>query len=151
MEILIYSLEKDLESKEIKEYMKMSSKWAKIRSINKFSSKISKAQAGSKKQAQKAYDEAYKPYVSGYCVGLDERGLELGSQEFADILKNSSKISFFIGGAYGLSEEFKARMNILISLSKMTLAHKIARLVLFEQIFRGLCINAKHPYHKGDK
>ena len=42
----------------------------------------------------------------------------------------------------------RRKMDKIISLTKLTLAHKIAKLMLFEQIFRGLCINAGHPYHK---
>ena len=64
------------------------------------------------------------------------------------MLKDKSAVSFFIGGAYGLSENFKAKADKIISLSRLTLAHKIAKLLLFEQIFRALCINANHPYHK---
>ena len=86
--------------------------------------------------------------MSGFCVGLDEKGKELDSIEFAKLLKNKTKISFFIGGAYGFNKSFKAKMDQIISLSKFTLAHKIAKLVLFEQIYRALSINANHPYNK---
>ena len=76
------------------------------------------------------------------------QGEMIDSLQFAEILSKNSQISFFIGGAYGLSENFKQKMDKIISLTKLTLAHKIAKLMLFEQIFRGLCINAGHPYHK---
>lgn len=149
MQILVHCIQKkDDDFDNIKEYIKMSSKWADIKDINKFNSQIAKAQSASKEQAHKAYDLAYEHCLNGYCIELDEKGYHLDSVEFADLLKNSSQISFFIGGAYGLSPQFKTKMNRLISLSKMTLAHKIAKLMLFEQIFRGLCINANHPYHK---
>ena len=72
----------------------------------------------------------------------------LDSFEFSKLFLAKNKVSFFIGGAYGLSTNFKSKMDKIISLSKMTFAHKIAKLVLYEQIFRGLCINANHPYHK---
>ncbi|WP_141080836.1 23S rRNA (pseudouridine(1915)-N(3))-methyltransferase RlmH, partial [Campylobacter lanienae] len=48
----------------------------------------------------------------------------------------------------GLGDNLRAKMDKLVSLSRLTLAHKIAKLVLYEQIFRALCINANHPYHK---
>ena len=64
------------------------------------------------------------------------------------LLKDRNQISFFIGGAYGLGDNLRGEMDRLVSLSRLTFAHKIAKLVLYEQIFRALCINANHPYHK---
>lgn len=149
MHILVYCIQKDKENfEEIKEYIKMSSKWAKIEDINKFNAQISKSQKLSINEAMNSYDNIYSNYINGFCIGLDEKGETFNSYEFAKILKVNQKVSFFIGGAYGFSNEFKSKMNKLISLSSFTLAHKIAKLVLFEQIFRGLCINANHPYHK---
>lgn len=98
--------------------------------------------------AQKAYESVYVPYISGYNIALDVKGETLSSQELAKVLSNHSRINIFIGGAYGFSNEFKGQMQKLISLSSLTMAHKIAKLVLFEQIYRALSINANHPYHK---
>ena len=133
---------------EIKEYAKMSSKFAKISDIVIFNDKIAKAQSKGREEALKAYDEVYEPNLNGFCVALDEAGREFNSEEFAKLISDKAQISFFIGGAYGLSENFKAKADKIISLSRLTLAHKIAKLLLFEQIFRALCINANHPYHK---
>lgn len=148
MQILVHCLQKLDDDKELKEYIKMSSKWASVKEINKFSSQIAKAQANGANSAFRAYDEAYAPCINGYCVGLDERGEMLDSFEFAKLLKDKTQISFFIGGAYGLGDNLRGKMDKLVSLSRLTLAHKIAKLVLYEQIFRALCINANHPYHK---
>ena len=133
---------------EIKEYAKMSSKFAKISDIVIFNDKIAKAQSKGREEALKAYDEAYEPLMKGYCVMLDERGENLDSVKFSKIFEQSSQINFFIGGAYGLSENLKKKAQKIVSLSPMTFSHKIAKLALFEQIFRGLCIKANHPYHK---
>lgn len=150
MEILVYSLQKDEKdfSQNIANYIKMSSKWAKISDINKFSDKISKAQAKSKNEALKSYDDAYLSNLDDFCIGLDENGDMLDSFEFAKILQDRKKVSFFIGGAYGFSQNFKQKVDKLISLSRLTTSHQIAKLMLFEQIFRALCINHNHPYHK---
>lgn len=149
MQIDVYFIEKAKNEFDIIEkYKKQSSSWAKIYEINKFNSNIAKAQTKGKNEARKAYDEAYLPLVDGYCIGLDETGEELTSLEFANLLKNKNKISFFIGGAYGFSENFKTKMNKLVSLSRLTMPHKVAKLILFEQIYRGLSINNNHPYHK---
>lgn len=150
MEILVYSISKEKIEfySEINEYIKMSKKYANIKDKVLFNNQIAKAQSSSKDMALKAYDEAYEPLIDGFCIGLDEGGKMLDSVEFSKLFLAKNKVSFFIGGAYGLSNNFKSKMDKIISLSKMTFAHKIAKLVLYEQIFRGLCINANHPYHK---
>lgn len=148
MQIFIHCLQKLSDDIALKDYIKMSNKWADIKEINKFNSQIAKAQKEGEFASHKAYEEAYKPCINGYCIGLDERGVMLDSFEFAKLLKDKPQISFFIGGAYGLGDNLRAKMDKLVSLSRLTLAHKIAKLVLYEQIFRALCINANHPYHK---
>lgn len=149
MKISVFSIQKSDEFKtEILQYIKMSKFSAEVVENVIFNDKIAKAQSKSRTDALKSYDEAYMPHVKGYCIGLDEGGEMLDSFEFANILKDRAQISFFIGGAYGFSSNFKAKMNRCISLSRLTFAHKIAKLVLFEQIYRALCINSNHPYHK---
>lgn len=133
---------------EIRKYLKMSSKYAKVSDCVIFNDKIAKAQAKGKDEAYRAYDENFLPKMGGFNVVLDECGKDFDSFEFAKIFANNSQVSFFIGGAYGLSENFKQKANLCVKLSSLTMAHKVAKLVLFEQIFRGLCINANHPYHK---
>ncbi len=145
-EIAIYSLFKGDDFSEIKEYIKMSRKWANIKDINKFSSKI--AAISGKEASQMAYLNAYEPHLDGFCVGLDERGEMVSSEEFARMFDGRLRLSFFIGGAWGLGERLRQKMDRLISFGRMTMAHKIAKLVLCEQIYRGLAINANHPYHK---
>lgn len=150
MEILVNSIGKNRNdfNEEIDNYIKMSSKYAKIIDNVIFNETIAKAQNKTKKDAMLAYDKVYMPKLNGYNIALDERGKIVDSQEFAKFISQNSKISFFIGGPFGLSADFKKSVDEVVSLTKLTLSHKIAKLVLFEQIFRGLCINANHPYHK---
>ena len=86
-------------------------------------------------------------------VALDEKGHQFTSIEFSKELEgfmNSGKqnIIFVIGQAEGLSKEIISSAYSVISLSKMTLPHRFARLLLTEQIYRGLCIIKNIPYHK---
>lgn len=149
MEILVNCISKSNDFQDdIKRYIKMSSKYAKVTENNLFNDKISKAQSTSEQKAKLAYDEAYEPYLSNFNVVLDENGKMLDSLEFARMIKNYTKVSFFIGGAYGFSDKFKQKAQNLVSLSRLTTSHGIAKLMLYEQIFRALCINAGHPYHK---
>ena len=89
---------------------------------------------------------------SDQIILLDEKGKQFTSREFAakiDNWMNSSikKVSFFIGGAYGFSEEIYHRANEKISLSKMTFTHQMIRLFFVEQIYRADQILQGKPYH----
>ena len=75
-------------------------------------------------------------------------GKKVDSFGFSKLLSDRLTINFFIGGAYGFDREFLKKCDTTISLSDLTMAHKIANLVLCEQIFRSLAILNNHPYHK---
>lgn len=151
MHINVYSIEKST-SKPIKslidEYIKMAKKYANLKDICMFNKQISKAQMVGENEAKVSYTKAYEPYLDGQNVCLDVKGDELDSFEFSKLFKNSSKINFFIGGAYGFEKSFLDKAQRVISLSRLTYAHKIAKVVLYEQIYRGLAIANNHPYHK---
>ena len=131
-----------------KEFIKMSSKYAKVESFNLFNKKIAKAQTIGEKEAQQSYSEAFEPYMNGYNIALDVLGEKLDSFAFANMIEKSTILNFFIGGAYGFERDFLKKCNKIVTLSDLTMAHKIANLVLLEQVFRGLCIINNHPYHK---
>lgn len=82
----------------------------------------------------------------GYVL-LDERGKQMTSPEFAKFMENSGGGRFVIGGAYGVSSEVRQKAAFTLSLSKMTLPHELARVVLLEQIYRGLSISSGKGYH----
>ena len=91
------------------------------------------------------------PPNSWLCV-LDVAGEALSSEELAKKiaalnLSGVSNLTFTIGGAFGLSEELRQAAAFRLSLSKMTLTHQMARLVLVEQIYRAFKINRGEPYH----
>lgn len=133
----------------IKEFIKMSSKYAKVEVNNLFNKKIAKAQMIGQKEAQKSYSEVFEPNLQGgFNIALDVLGSKVDSFEFAELLKNSATVNFFIGGAFGFERDFLHKCDKKISLSELTMAHKVANLVLLEQVFRSLCIINNHPYHK---
>lgn len=78
---------------------------------------------------------------------LAEEGLALNSPAFARLLADQSRVSFIIGGAWGLLPSVKARATRMISLAPLTFTHQLVRLVLLEQIYRGFTILAGKPYH----
>lgn len=132
----------------INEFVKMSSKYATLKVHCIFNKNIAKAQTIGQKEAQESYTQAYEPFFTGYNVALDVLGKKLDSFKFAELLEGKNEINFFIGGAYGFETSFLNKCDSIISLSALTMAHKVANVVLCEQVFRGLCINNNHPYHK---
>ncbi len=86
-------------------------------------------------------------YLSPDTFVLDERGKELPSGEFAALLKNNAHLTFIIGGHEGVDESIK-RKSKLLSLSRMTLLHEMARLILLEQIYRASMINSGRRYYQ---
>lgn len=84
-------------------------------------------------------------------VALDERGETFDSEALAALLGRHGSLAFLIGGADGLSDEVKNRADRILGLSRLTLTHEWARVLLLEQIYRGLTILRGLPYHRGGK
>jgi 23S rRNA (pseudouridine1915-N3)-methyltransferase len=85
-------------------------------------------------------------------VSLDERGEEFTSHEFAAyinrLLESGVRETVFVlGGAMGLDEQITARANKTVALSRWTLTHEMARLVLLEQLYRAFTIIKGKTYH----
>jgi 23S rRNA (pseudouridine1915-N3)-methyltransferase len=79
---------------------------------------------------------------------LEEGGREFNSLEFADFLdKDTREIIFIIAGTLGFSLEVKEKIKTSISLSKLTFPHEMAKVILLEQIYRGVTINKNKKYH----
>lgn len=96
-------------------------------------------------------DEKSMKLGTGQLIVLDESGKEMSSKEFAGFLEkfkdSGETVTFVIGDAYGLSEDFKKKAKLLFSLSKMTFTHQMVKLFLLEQIYRGLSIILGKEYH----
>ena len=87
-----------------------------------------------------------------YVVALDERGREFTSHEFAAFMdkaleKGTREMSFVLGGAMGLDESVTGKADTVLALSRWTLTHEMARLVLLEQLYRALTIIKGKTYH----
>jgi 23S rRNA (pseudouridine1915-N3)-methyltransferase len=133
----------------IAHYIKIAKLFAKVEVIEIFDKEITKAHDISPEAAQRSYTKALEKYLSsGVNIALDPSSKEVDSHDFANLLKDSVQVNLFIGGAYGFEREFLAKCNNAISFGKITLSHKLVKVVLLEQIFRGLTINNNHPYHK---
>lgn len=86
-----------------------------------------------------------------WVVALEVLGKQLSSEAFSKSLERwgsqgKGNISFLIGGAEGIDPALSKRANFQISLSTMTLPHRLARVLLAEQIYRGFSILRGEPY-----
>lgn len=83
---------------------------------------------------------------------LDEHGKTFTSEKFADFLQQrfnqgGKSLVLVIGGAYGFSKEVYDTSSGKISLSELTFSHQMVRMILFEQLYRGMTILKGEPYH----
>jgi 23S rRNA (pseudouridine1915-N3)-methyltransferase len=131
-----------------KNYVKLISRFADVKDEFIFNKQIDKAQKEGGSVARASYTEAFLPLMKGYTVVLDPAGKEMTSEDFSRVFDEEDHIAFFIGGAYGFDDTIRRKADKVISLSRLTMSHKLARSVLLEQIYRGLTIVNNHPYHK---
>jgi 23S rRNA (pseudouridine1915-N3)-methyltransferase len=87
-------------------------------------------------------------------VLLDARGQQLSSEELAEFIRGhqnrgTQHLLFAVGGADGFSPAARRAADVQLSLSKMTLPHELARVILLEQLYRAFTILHGHPYHTG--
>jgi len=86
-------------------------------------------------------------------IACDAAGPQMASEEFAGWMREKRErgerdLAFLIGGAFGLSEGVRSRARSSLGLSRWTLPHELARLVLAEQLYRAGTIVRGEPYHK---
>lgn len=88
---------------------------------------------------------------TAHLIAMTEWGKVSTSVQFADwtklLIERPAKIFFLIAGAEGFSEEILKNCQERISLSELTFPHKLARILLVEQLYRAQTIRSGHPYH----
>ena len=88
-----------------------------------------------------------------YVILLDERGKNLTTSAFNHVLERTRVIyqktpTFVIGGADGHTDELRSRADLILSFGALTCPHKLARVMMLEQLYRCHQINLGHPYHR---
>lgn len=88
-----------------------------------------------------------------FVILLDETGRQFSSGDLAKMVrehmeKGSKQLTFVVGGHMGSSGQVKERANMVLSLSRMTFTHEIARALLAEQVYRTFTIINNLPYQK---
>ena len=86
-------------------------------------------------------------------VLLDRKGEQFDSEGITKFVtslseKGIKQLYFVVGGASGFPKQLTSKAKKILALSKMIFPHKIARLILVEQLYRAKCIINRHPYHK---
>jgi len=88
----------------------------------------------------------------GRLFALDRIGIQFDTAKLADNLSDwmstGNDVAFLIGGPEGLSGDVLKKCEATWSLSQLTFAHPLVRVVLAEQLYRAWTITTNHPYHK---
>ena len=88
-------------------------------------------------------------YVLAMCI----EGKQLSSLALSELMQKcanegKSRICFVVGSSFGLDTCIKKRADFCLSMSEMTFPHHLARVMLAEQIYRGIMISEGSKYHK---
>ena len=88
-----------------------------------------------------------------YTVAMCIEGKTMSSEKLADTLSQLgsmgiSTVNFVVGSSFGLSEKFKKDADLRMSMSPMTFPHSLARVMLYEQVYRAFSIINNSKYHK---
>lgn len=86
-----------------------------------------------------------------FVICCDERGKNISSPEYSTLLSNAfmsgKDVVILIGGAYGFSDSVRAQADFVWSFSRLVFPHRLARLMVVEQIYRASQIAEGRPYH----
>lgn len=101
----------------------------------------------------KEAEQVLKQIPTGsYVIALDINGTAMSSEQLAKRVDQLQQVQphwcLIIGGPEGISESVMSTVNETWSLSRLTLPHPIARIVLYESLYRSWTILSDHPYHK---
>ena len=130
------------------EYCKRLSKYAKLDIITLDAKKI----VDDNEKLKKAEGKLILAKISAdnYVIAMEITGKEYSSEGFAELLDEIAirgKVTFIIGGPYGLADEVLKRADLKLSFSRMTFTHQMIRTILLEQIYRAFTISTGKNYH----
>jgi 23S rRNA (pseudouridine1915-N3)-methyltransferase len=144
----------DLKFKELKElekkYLKKISHFMKFETINLKDVAVRDEEVKKRKEGQMMLDLLDK---KDFVIALDEKGKKMDSMAFSRFLSEKlsyhpGRIVFLIGGHAGLASSLDDRVDVKLSLSDMTFAHDIFRILFLEQIYRAFTIMKGITYHR---
>jgi 23S rRNA (pseudouridine1915-N3)-methyltransferase len=132
------------------EYLDRIRHWLDVRETFVAEGRAASSPAARREEESARLLAAFSPADTVIC--LDERGTSATSSQFAAWLdrlaEDANRVPCFVlGGAYGLTDNVRAKARHLLALGPMTLPRELARVVLLEQIYRAETIIRKLPYH----
>ena len=138
------------------EYIRRLSRFGKISVLEVPDEKIPDSASSAEEEQIREREAVHllaKILPSDYVIALCSNGTRMTSERFAGHLQNlfdsgHGSIAFLIGGSIGLGSQALNRADECLSLSDMTMPHRLCRLFLLEQLFRACKINAGERYHK---
>lgn len=152
--ISVGSLKKSYYKSAFSDYIERISHYSKVNIIEVPEHKLSQNPSESEIKKALEYEsiKILEKANKSAIIPLAVEGKQLDSVSFSaklqDIININSTISFIIGSSYGLSSEVLNKGCFLLSLSKMTLPHELARVFLAEQVYRAFSILNNAKYHK---
>lgn len=141
----------------VTEYSKRISRFARFEIVELAESRLSEnpsdAEIFSGLENEAKLMQPYLEKKGAFNIAMCVEGKLVSSEELAGEIDAAgvngySTINFFIGSSYGLSDAVKKSCKLRISMSRMTLPHQLARVVLSEQVYRAMTINGGVKYHK---
>jgi 23S rRNA (pseudouridine1915-N3)-methyltransferase len=136
----------------IEKYIKRLKHYTKLVIVEIDELKNTKALSQEQQKAKEAELILKKITSTDHVILLDEKGMELSSQQFAGYIDKKAvgaitSLVFIVGGPYGFDASVYARANDKLSLSAMTFSHQMVRLFFIEQLYRAYTIIKGEPYH----
>ncbi len=135
----------------IKDYEKRISRFAKINLITLKDEPLRDSIDNVLNKEAIKIRQAIKPNSFVICLDIDGKNLdsvELSKKIEEVYTYNASKITFLIGGSYGILQSLKNECDFKLSFSKMTFPHQFMKGILLEQIYRSFKILGNESYHK---
>lgn len=132
------------------DYLKRLAHFVRCEVIELRESKSNNPAAGIEKDSKRISDALHEGTV---VVLLDPEGMQWTSLQLAEQMQRwnsegTREVSFIIGGPLGVSKQLATAANKRWSLSRLTLTHEMARVVLLEQLYRAYTIIHGLPYQK---
>lgn len=147
--LCVGSLKEKFYTQAVNEYVKRLKKYTKLQIIELDDESIGTTEQIINKESKKILEHIKE---EDFTILLDLKGITVDSLEFAERLRKLSwqykNTVFIIGGSYGVTEEVRESVKVVMAFSKLTFPHQLFRVILLEQIYRAFRINSNESYHK---
>ncbi len=135
-----------------KEYCKRLGKYARVTIQEVVDDPVPKGEKDRLVIKERQGERLLKKAPGRFSVALDPGGKALSSEELAFWMEDQfnagrGEMAFFLGGTLGLPDSVLQKSDYILSLSRLTFPHQLARVIVLEQLYRALRILKHEPYH----